>query len=85
MKDVSSRSHAAFMITIKQLININAINNNNKQQVIKIGKLNLVHLVGSERTRVTRSTCKQLLESKKINKSLSTLGNDKRISIFVIK
>ena len=72
MNDVSSRSHAVFMITVEQLINSNV---NIKKQVTKIGKLNLVDLAGSERTRVTGATGKQLQESKKINKSLSALGN----------
>ena len=42
---------------------------------IKVGKLNLVDLAGSERVRVTRATGKRLEESKKINQSLSCLGN----------
>lgn len=52
--------------------------NNNKGEArtqIKVGKLNLVDLAGSERIRNTGSTGKQLEESKKINKSLSALGN----------
>ena len=72
MNDVSSRSHAVFMIIVEQLINDNEING---QQITKIGRLNLVDLAGSERTRVTGATGKQLEESKKINKSLSALGN----------
>ena len=72
MNDVSSRSHAVFMITVEQLININL---NSGKQITKIGKLNLVDLAGSERTRITGATGKQLQESKKINKSLSALGN----------
>lgn len=62
MNDVSSRSHAVFMIIVEQLINANV---NIKKQVTKIGKLNLVDLAGSERTRVTGATGKQLQESKK--------------------
>lgn len=42
---------------------------------IKVGKLNLVDLAGSERVRVTGATGKRLEESKKINQSLSCLGN----------
>lgn len=72
MNDVSSRSHAVFMIIVEQMIDDRDVNG---QQVIKIGKLNLVDLAGSERTRVTGATGKQLEESKKINKSLSALGN----------
>ena len=70
MNDVSSRSHAVFMITVEQLINIKK-----GKQITKIGKLNLVDLAGSERTRITGATGKQLQESIKINKSLSALGN----------
>ena len=42
---------------------------------IKVGKLNLVDLAGSERVRVTQATGQRLEESKKINQSLSALGN----------
>ena len=69
MNDVSSRSHAVFMITVEQLISKTG------KQITKIGKLNLVDLAGSERTRITGTTGKQLQESIKINKSLSALGN----------
>ena len=41
------------MITVEQLININV---NINKQVTKIGKLNLVDLVDSKRTRVTEAT-----------------------------
>ena len=70
MNDVSSRSHAVFMITVEQLISAKS-----GKQITKIGKLNLVDLAGSERTRITGTTGKQLKESIKINKSLSALGN----------
>ena len=40
-----------------------------------MGKLNLVDLAGSERVRVTGATGMRLQESKKINQSLSCLGN----------
>jgi len=45
------------------------------QTKIRVGKLNLVDLAGSERIKITGATGKQLEESKKINKSLSWLGN----------
>lgn len=41
----------------------------------QVGKLNLVDLAGSERVHVTGATGKRLEESKKINQSLSALGN----------
>ena len=49
--------------------------NPRKQRRLCIGKLNLVDLAGSERVRVSRATGKRLEESKKINQSLSSLGN----------
>ncbi|KAJ9506936.1 hypothetical protein QJQ45_016507 [Haematococcus lacustris] len=42
---------------------------------IKVGKLNLVDLAGSERVHVTGAVGKRLEESKRINASLSALGN----------
>eukprot|EP00899_Mesostigma_viride_P011379 jgi/Mesvir1/20241/Mv13477-RA.3 len=45
------------------------------KQSFKVGKLNLVDLAGSERVRITGATGKRLEESKKINQSLSALGN----------
>ena len=75
MNDVSSRSHAVFVITVEQMTtDIIQGNKGNKTQ-IKVGKLNLVDLAGSERIRITGTTGQQLEESKKINKSLSCLGN----------
>ena len=44
-------------------------------QSVRVGKLNLVDLAGSERVHVTGATGKRLEESKKINQSLSALGN----------
>jgi len=48
---------------------------NTEGQQIKVGKLNLVDLAGSERVRVTGATGRCLEEAKKINQSLSALGN----------
>lgn len=45
------------------------------QQHFKVAKLNLVDLAGSERVRVSGATGSRLEETKKINKSLSALGN----------
>jgi kinesin family protein 3/17 len=74
MNDISSRSHAVFMIIVEQL---KIVNNHNEEPLtqIKIGKLNLVDLAGSERIKFTGAIGKQLEESKNINKSLSALGN----------
>ncbi|CAD8077157.1 unnamed protein product [Paramecium sonneborni] len=69
MNDVSSRSHAVFIIIVEQMTEIDG------HKSIKVGKLNLVDLAGSERVRVTGATGRRLEESKKINQSLSCLGN----------
>jgi kinesin family protein 3/17 len=70
MNDVSSRSHAVFIIIVEHMIE-----GGEDGQEITVGKLNLVDLAGSERVRVTGATGKRLEESKKINQSLSALGN----------
>lgn len=53
MNEVSSRSHAVFIITVEQ-ITVGAKSDQYKS--VKIGKLNLVDLAGSERVRVTGAT-----------------------------
>lgn len=42
---------------------------------VRVGKLHLVDLAGSERVAITGATGKRLQESKRINASLSALGN----------
>ena len=59
----------------KREIEYNEDENSDFSKQIKVGKLNLVDLAGSERVRVTGATGKRLEESKKINQSLSCLGN----------
>ena len=54
MNDVSSRSHAVFVITVEQMTTENIKGQTHTQ--IKVGKLNLVDLAGSERIRVTGAT-----------------------------
>ena len=74
MNDVSSRSHAVFIIIVEQMLNGDD-NESGESKQIRVGKLNLVDLAGSERVRVTGATGKRLEECKKINQSLSALGN----------
>ena len=74
MNDLSSRSHAVFIIIVEQMTSIQD-DPDEPSRYIKVGKLNLVDLAGSERVRVTGATGKRLEESKKINQSLSCLGN----------
>eukprot|EP01035_Chromulina_nebulosa_P016848 gene16848-22333_t len=45
------------------------------RQSFKVGKLNLVDLAGSERVRLSGASGQRLEETKKINQSLSALGN----------
>ena len=79
MNDVSSRSHAVFIIIVEQMRDItdesmskSALNKSNDiAKEVKVGKLNLVDLAGSERVRVTGATGVRLEESKSINQSLS--------------
>ena len=59
MNDLSSRSHAVFIIIVEQMTSLNNRNDNYKDDApkqIKVGKLNLVDLAGSERVRVTQAT-----------------------------
>eukprot|EP01102_Stenamoeba_stenopodia_P019656 TRINITY_DN7471_c0_g1_i1.p1 TRINITY_DN7471_c0_g1~~TRINITY_DN7471_c0_g1_i1.p1 ORF type:complete len:934 (-),score=240.86 TRINITY_DN7471_c0_g1_i1:200-3001(-) len=66
MNQVSSRSHSVFMLTIEQ---------KNEDGSTKRGKLNLVDLAGSEKISKTGAEGQTLEEAKKINQSLSALGN----------
>ncbi len=75
MNDVSSRSHAVFIIIVEQMNMNQEPGSAEMSKLIKVGKLNLVDLAGSERVRVTGATGKRLEECKKINQSLSALGN----------
>lgn len=53
MNDVSSRSHAVFIIIVEQMT---MDDDEERGKHIKVGKLNLVDLAGSERVRVTGAT-----------------------------
>lgn len=60
MNDVSSWSHAVFLIVVEQM-------SVDGDKQVKVGKLNLVDLAGSESVWVTGATGKRLEESKNIN------------------
>lgn len=55
MNDLSSRSHAVFIIIVEQMTIIKGAEqyHDDPPKQIKVGKLNLVDLAGSERVRVT--------------------------------
>ena len=63
----SSRSHCILILEVSQSFK--------KEKIIKKGTLNLVDLAGSEKISKTGAVGLTLEEAKKINLSLSTLGN----------
>jgi kinesin family member 5 len=67
MNAESSRSHSIFVLTISQ--------KNLETGSVRSGQLFLVDLAGSEKVGKTGATGQTLEEAKKINKSLSALGN----------
>merc|ERR1712137_958431 len=67
MNQRSSRSHSLFIIIVEQ--------KNLADDSVKIGRLNLIDLAGSEKVGKTGATGNTLEEAKKINQSLSALGN----------
>jgi hypothetical protein len=73
MNKTSSRSHAVLQISIEQIWA--EINNDEKQKHYKKGLLTIVDLAGSERISKTGSEGIKLEEAKKINMSISALGN----------
>ncbi|KAF1982423.1 kinesin-domain-containing protein [Aulographum hederae CBS 113979] len=70
MNDTSSRSHAVFTLTLKQIQH----SLSNDETVERTARMRLVDLAGSERAKSTEATGQRLVEGGKINKSLSTLG-----------
>lgn len=66
MNSISSRSHSLFVLTLIQKL---------PDGTTKTGSLNLADLAGSERVGKTGATGETLEEAKKINQSLSALGN----------
>jgi len=66
MNAVSSRSHSVFIIRVTQT--------DRSSGTVKNGSLNLVDLAGSEKVGKTGASGQTLEEAKKINQSLSALG-----------
>ena len=76
MNELSSRSHAVFIVIVENSrVEERGKESGETRQLFRVGKLNLVDLAGSERVRLTGATGVRLEESKKINQSLSALGN----------
>ena len=70
MNDTSSRSHSIFTITVEA-----SEPGLDGKDHIRVGKLNMTDLAGSERQSKTGATGATLKEATKINLSLSALGN----------
>ncbi|NWW15101.1 KI18A protein, partial [Falcunculus frontatus] len=66
----SSRSHAVFQIYLRQQDKTASINQN-----IRIAKMSLIDLAGSERANVTNAKGARFVEGTNINRSLLALGN----------
>jgi len=71
MSEMSSRSHAIFTLVCEQ----GEGDDGDLDAPRRVGKLNIVDLAGSEKVRQSAVTGLRLEESKKINLSLSALGN----------
>lgn len=67
MNERSSRSHSLFIVRVEQ--------RNLDTGGLRVGRLNLVDLAGSEKISKTGAAGETLEEAKKINQSLSALGN----------
>uniref|UniRef100_A0A8C6IDF1 Kinesin-like protein n=1 Tax=Mus spicilegus TaxID=10103 RepID=A0A8C6IDF1_MUSSI len=67
---VSSRSHAVFQIYLRQQDKTASINQN-----VRIAKMSLIDLAGSERASVSGAKGSRFVEGTNINKSLLALGN----------
>lgn len=70
MNDTSSRSHAVFTITLKQIHH----DLSTDETTERTARIRLVDLAGSERAKATEATGARLREGSNINKSLTTLG-----------
>lgn len=66
----SSRSHAVLQIVVEQ-----KDKTRNTTELVKVGKLSLIDLAGSERASVTQNRGVRLQEGANINRSLLALGN----------
>ncbi|KAF2720387.1 kinesin-domain-containing protein [Polychaeton citri CBS 116435] len=70
MNDTSSRSHAVFTLTLKQIQHDLATDTT----IERLARMRLVDLAGSERANRTEATGQRLREGGNINQSLTTLG-----------
>lgn len=80
----SSRSHAVLIVSVRQRNRVDGIH-----QQLRVGKMFLIDLAGSERAANTQNRGKRMVEGAHINRSLLALGNcinalsDKNVSKYV--
>lgn len=70
VNETSSRSHAILQVTVEQRSRVRDITDE-----VKIAKLFMIDLAGSERASQTQNKGKRLIEGAHINRSLLALGN----------
>ncbi|ESU44521.1 Kinesin motor domain protein, partial [Giardia duodenalis] len=77
MNELSSRSHAILSIAVEQAIQVKNTSDRSSEptEIFKMAKLNLVDLAGSERVSQSKVDGQRLEEAKRINSSLTVLGN----------
>lgn len=66
----SSRSHAVLQVSVKQQNRVRSTT-----QEVRIGRLFMIDLAGSERAANTHNRGKRMVEGAHINRSLLALGN----------
>lgn len=74
MNHTSSRSHTAFIISVRKQALREGASGNDGQPSATLGKLVICDLAGSERVKKTEAKGKQLTEAQSINSSLLILG-----------
>ena len=77
LNDRSSRSHTVISLEIvsKTINDEDASSASKSDQSIRIGKINLIDLAGSENVKVSGAEGQTLTEAKEINKALTVLGD----------
>lgn len=77
MNELSSRSHAILSIAVEQAVQVKNTSDRTSEptEIFKMAKLNLVDLAGSERVSQSKVDGQRLEEAKRINSSLTVLGN----------
>lgn len=70
---VSSRSHAVLQINVRHTTS--SMSSSKPQESVKVGKLSLIDLAGSERASATQNRGIRMTEGANINRSLLALAN----------